>query len=241
MNEPATTEYGARPQRTDVRPALRPTRLLLSLLVTAASVFVAAAILPGFDVGSFWAALLAALVIGLLSAVLGPLVAGLQLPFTLATSFLLVLALDAAILLLADRITDEAVVVDGFWWALLAALGISAVSTALGVVAGTDDDDAYTIRVTQRIARRSGERIATDAPGILFLEIDGLSQARSCSARCGTATPRRWRAGSPTARTGSSSGRPTSRPRPAPARRGSCSGRTRTSRPSAGWRRRRGD
>ena len=48
--------------------------------------------------------------------------------------------------------------------------------TALEVVAGTNDDDVYTIRVIQRIARRSGERTETDEPGILFLEIDGLAK-----------------------------------------------------------------
>ena len=169
-------EYGATPSRADVRPKLRVTRLLLSLFVTAASVFLAAAILPGFDVGDFWAALLAALVIGLLTAVLSPLVAAVQLPFTVATSFLMVLVLDAVILLAADRLTEQAVVVDGFWWALLAALVISAVSTVLEVVAGTNDDDAYTLRVIQRIARRSGERTETNEPGMLFLEIDGLAQ-----------------------------------------------------------------
>ena len=58
----AASEYGARPARTDVRPKLRPTRMLLSLLVSAASVFLAAGILPRFDVGDFWEALLAALV-----------------------------------------------------------------------------------------------------------------------------------------------------------------------------------
>src|SRR6187401_1908846 len=169
-------EYGATPSRADVRPKLRVTRLLLSLFVTAASVFLAAAILPGFDVGDFWAALLAALVIGLLTAVLSPLVAAVQLPFTVATSFLMVLVLDAVILLAADRLTEQAVVVDGFWWAVLAALVISAVSTVLEVVAGTNDDDAYTLRVIQRIARRSGERTETNEPGMLFLEIDGLAQ-----------------------------------------------------------------
>ncbi|MGH3076958.1 MAG: phage holin family protein, partial [Gaiellaceae bacterium] len=178
MSEPDTSlrEYGASPQRNDVTPSLRPTRLVLSLLVTALSVFLAAAILPGFDVGTFWQALFVALAIGLLSAALSPVVAAVQLPFTVATSFLLLLALNAAILLIADQISEGAVVVDNFWWALLAALVISAISTALEVVAGTNDDDAFTIRVIQRIARRSGERVETSEPGILFLEIDGLAK-----------------------------------------------------------------
>ena len=135
----------------------------------------AAGILPGFDVGDFWTTLAAAIFIGALNAVLAPLVAALKLPFTVATSFLLLLALDAGLLLAADELTDE-ITVDGFWWALVAALVISALSTALGVIAGVNDDDTYTIRVIQRIARRSGERVETDVPGIVYLEIDGLSR-----------------------------------------------------------------
>ena len=51
----------------------------------------------------------------------------------------------------------------------------SAVGVGLDVLFGTNDDDTYTFRVIQRIARRSGDRVMTDAPGILFLEIDGLA------------------------------------------------------------------
>jgi len=169
-------EHGATPRRGDVSPKLRPTRLFLTLLVTAVSVFVAAGILPGFDVGSFWAALLVALLIAVLNVILAPLVGAIQLPYTVATSFLMMLVLDAAFLLIADAISEGAVIIDGFLSALVAALVISAVSTALEVVAGSNDDDAYTIRVIQRIARRSGERVVTEVPGILYLEIDGLAK-----------------------------------------------------------------
>src|SRR5687767_5020826 len=163
------------PGRERIRPQLRPARLVLSLLVSAVSFFLAAGMLPGFDLPGFWNALLAALVVAALNAVLTPLVAAIRLPFTVATSFLAVLVLDAALLLVVDRISD-AVEVDGFWWALLAALVLSAIATVLEVIAGTNDDDAYTIRVIQRIAGRSGERVETDEPGILYLEIDGLSR-----------------------------------------------------------------
>ena len=79
-------------------------------------------------------------------------------------------------LLIVDALTASAVEVDGFGSALIAALVISAVMTALEVVAGTNDNDVYTIRMIQRIVRRSGERTESDEPGILFLEIDGLAQ-----------------------------------------------------------------
>ena len=45
----------------------------------------------------------------------------------------------------------------------------------LEVIFGTNDDDTYTIRVIQRIAKRGGDQERTDVPGILFLEIDGLA------------------------------------------------------------------
>ena len=53
---------------------------------------------------------------------------------------------------------------------------ISAVSTALEAILGTNDDDAYSLRVVHRVARRSGEQVKTEVPGILYLEIDGLSK-----------------------------------------------------------------
>jgi uncharacterized membrane protein YvlD (DUF360 family) len=150
--------------------------LLLSLLVSAASVFLAAGILPRFDVGDFRVALLAALVIGALNAILAPLVAAVRLPYTVATSFLLLLVLNAALLRVVDALTEGAVELGGFGSGIVAALVITAIATVLEVVAGTNDDDAYMIRVIQRIARRSGERIETDVPGIVYLEIDGLSK-----------------------------------------------------------------
>ena len=172
----AADQYGEAPTRADIRPTLRPTRMLLSLLVSAASVFLAAAILPRFDVGNFWEALLAALVIAALNAVLSPLVAAIRLPYTVATSFLLLLALNAVVLRIVDAATSGAIDVDGAGAAILAALVISAVSTALEVAAGTNDDDVYMLRVIQRIARRSGEKVETDVPGIVYLEIDGLAK-----------------------------------------------------------------
>ena len=104
----------------------------------------------------------------------------------------------------------------------------------------TNDDDTYTLRVIQRIARRQGGGSAHRRARASSSSRSTGSRCRCCGARCATATRRTWRAGSPRARTGWSSGRPTSRRRPARARPGSCSARTRTSPRSAGSRRRPG-
>jgi uncharacterized membrane protein YvlD (DUF360 family) len=168
------TEYGEAVSWQPERPRIKPLRLLLSWFLTAAALWIAAAILPGVDIEGAWEALGVALVVGVLNAVLPPLLAALRLPFMLAVGFVLVLALDAVVLTLASDLLENTFSVDSFGWALLAALVVAAISVLLEVVFGTNDDDTYTLRVVQRIARRQGgER--TDEPGIVFLEIDGLA------------------------------------------------------------------
>ena len=58
----------------------------------------------------------------------------------------------------------------------MVALVAAAVTVVLEVLLGTNDDDVYSLRVTQRIARRSHRRAVTDVPGIIYLEIDGLAR-----------------------------------------------------------------
>jgi uncharacterized membrane protein YvlD (DUF360 family) len=157
------------------RLRIRPLRLLLTWVVSAVALLVAAWIVPGAHVNGFLSALAAAAVIAVLNAVLAPLLAAIRLPLTLVFGFLLVLVLDALMLLAADDITNGDLSVDGFWWALLVAFVASAVTLVIQVVVGIDDDTEFSYRVVQRIARRSGDPIRTDAPGIVFLEIDGLA------------------------------------------------------------------
>jgi uncharacterized membrane protein YvlD (DUF360 family) len=158
-----------------VRPKIKPIRLVVSWLVAAAALFIAAWIVPHVEIRTFLGALLVSLVIAVLNAAILPLVAAIRLPLTLVLGFLIVLVLDALMLLAASSITDNAIEVDSFWWALLTALIASAVTVVLDVLFGTNDDDTYTLRVIERIARRSGERVETEVPGVVFLEIDGLA------------------------------------------------------------------
>jgi uncharacterized membrane protein YvlD (DUF360 family) len=156
-------------------PRVRPLQLLVSWGFSALALLVACWIVPGAHINSFGSALLAALVIAVLNAILPPMVAALRLPLTLVFGFLLILVLDALMLLAADNLTDGDLAIDGFWWALLVALVASAATLVLHVLAGVDDDSEWSYRVVQRIARRTADVSETDAPGIIFLEIDGLA------------------------------------------------------------------
>jgi uncharacterized membrane protein YvlD (DUF360 family) len=135
---------------------------------------VAAGILPGVHIDDFWGALLIAAIVAVLNAIIPPVLAALRLPLTLVLGFLLVLIADAVILLVAADVTDGVLRVDSFGWALLTALVVAAVSVVLAVIFGASGD-ASSFRLAQRIARRQGIMAATDVPGIIYLEIDGLA------------------------------------------------------------------
>ncbi len=147
---------------------------MLGVAIAVAALLAASWILPGFEVAGLRPAFALVIVIGVLNAIVPPLVAALRLPLTLVVGFVLVLALDAVLLMVGAELLDS-VEVAGFGSALVAALVIAATTTLLQALAGIDDDDSFGVRRTQRIARRAGTVEHTDVPGILYLEIDGLA------------------------------------------------------------------
>jgi uncharacterized membrane protein YvlD (DUF360 family) len=167
--------YGERPVWEPELPRLHVGRLLLGWVVGAFSVAAAGWLLPGVALGATGAAFSVAAAIAVLNALLPPVLAALRLPFMVAIGFLLVLVADALVLQAAANALPGDIRIDGFADALAAALVIAAVSLCLQIVLGTNDDDAYTLRVTRRIARRQGGGERSDVPGIVFLEIDGLA------------------------------------------------------------------
>jgi len=166
--------YGEAPGWKPERPRFRLGQLVLGWLLGAVALLVATELVPGASDSTFRTALVAAALVALLNAVLPPLVAALRLPFTALLGFFLVLFVDAGMLLLVGRVSSG-LTIDSFWSALAVALAAAAVGVVLSVLFGTNDDDVYSLSVVQRIARRSGERVVTDTPGIVFLEIDGLA------------------------------------------------------------------
>jgi uncharacterized membrane protein YvlD (DUF360 family) len=156
-------------------PRLRPVRLVAAWLASALALLIATEVVAGAAVKGIGGAFIVVAVVAVLNAVLPPLVAALRLPFTAIAGFLLVLALDAAMLLIAADVAPDELQVDDFGAALLVSLIAAAVSAGISAILGIDDDYTYTLRVARRVARRQGKPTHTDAPGILFLEIDGLA------------------------------------------------------------------
>jgi uncharacterized membrane protein YvlD (DUF360 family) len=164
------------PVRWDpARLKLRPFRIVVLWIVGAIAVWVAADLVAGVSLETAGSAFLAAALIAILNALVPPVIAALRLPLALVTGFFAVLAADALILQAASSIAPAHIHVASFGDALVAALLIAAISLVLQVMLGLNDDDQYNLRVTRRIAKRQGAVAATDEPGIIFLEIDGLA------------------------------------------------------------------
>src|SRR4051812_16071068 len=111
--------YGEQVQWEPAKPRLRPVRLAVSWIVSAAAVWVAAWLVQGVSLDRAGAAFVAAALIAILNAVLPPLLAALRLPFALLSGFLLVLFADAAILRIASSLVPSDIHVSSFGSALL--------------------------------------------------------------------------------------------------------------------------
>lgn len=98
--------------------------LLLRLLVVAFGLWLAAALVPGIEVQGLWTLLGAALLLGIVNAVVRPLLVILTLPITLLTLGLFLLVVNAAMLGLVAWMFDN-FTISGFWPAVLGSIVVS--------------------------------------------------------------------------------------------------------------------
>ena len=157
------------------RPRLRLRSVMLGWTLAAAGLLAAAVLLPGLRVDGVLGAFGVVAVIGVLNALTVPAIARIRLPFTVLSGFLLVLVFDAAVLWIASDLVRDSVTVDSFGWAFAGALAAAAATLVFQIALGVNNDDMYSLRVIERMTRRSGKQVRTDKPGIVFVEIDGLA------------------------------------------------------------------
>jgi uncharacterized membrane protein YvlD (DUF360 family) len=154
-----------------------PARLLraaLVLLADALALLLLAAVLPGFHLDRPAAALATAVVVGALNAVVWPLLARFALPLSVMTLGLAALVLNGALVAVAIAIVPGAAI-DDVWTGIAVVLGLTVLTALLTSLLAIDEDESWYRNVVRRQARRRGERIESDVPGVIFLEIDGLA------------------------------------------------------------------
>lgn len=104
------------------------TTLVVKWLVSALAIFAVGSFLPGIHVSDYMTALWAALALGILNAVVRPVILILTLPINLITLGLFTFILNGFVFWLATQFVSG-FHADGFWWAVLGALLVSVIST----------------------------------------------------------------------------------------------------------------
>lgn len=101
--------------------------MIIHWIVGAIVIFSIAYVLPGVHVANFTAALIVALALGVINAIIKPVLIILTLPITILTLGLFALVLNALLILLVSAIVPG-FVVDGFLWALVFGVVLSIVN-----------------------------------------------------------------------------------------------------------------
>lgn len=101
--------------------------ILINLLLSTLAVIISAYVLPGVHVSSFLTAMVVAIVLGILNAVIKPLLVLLTLPITIMTLGLFTFIINGIVILLVSSLVPG-FQVDGFGWAILFSIVLSLVS-----------------------------------------------------------------------------------------------------------------
>jgi putative membrane protein len=110
-------------------------RLLLNWLLSAISLLIVSHLVPGFHLHGFTAALIAALVIGLVNATLGLFLKIITLPLTFLTLGIFWWVINALMLMFASFLLAPDFVVSGFWPAFWGAIVLSLINMVLKAIA----------------------------------------------------------------------------------------------------------
>ncbi|HEV3087641.1 MAG TPA: phage holin family protein [Candidatus Elarobacter sp.] len=105
---------------------------LIRLVVNAVALIAVAYIVPGIHISGFGAALIAALILGIVNAILRPILIILSLPLEIVTLGLFTLVINALLFWLVGAL-HVGLTVDGFWPAFWGALVMSIVSWVISL------------------------------------------------------------------------------------------------------------
>ncbi len=115
---------------------------LIRGLVTALGLWVASAIFSGVHSTGFLSLLGAGLLLGIVNAIVRPIVVVLTLPITIFTLGLFLLVINALMVLLVSKMMGG-FSVDSFWWAMITAIVVTVIGWAANAFIGPRGFERY--------------------------------------------------------------------------------------------------
>lgn len=109
--------------------------IIVSWIIYAIAIYLTDYFLVGIHIADFTTALVASIGLGLINAIIKPILLILTLPLNILTLGLLTFVINALMVLLAAQIVPG-FGVDNFWWALLFSLVLSVINGILSAIIG---------------------------------------------------------------------------------------------------------
>jgi len=151
-------------------------RAAVSFVVAFVSLGVTAAILPGLSVDTPLALAAAVIVIGLLGALLRPVLLALVAPISLILMLIVALAFQVFTILALVPLVPG-VHVHNVLDATIAAITFAIISSLFTWLLSLDSDDSYYSMLVRRLVSRRPEATHTDKPGLVIVQVDGLAHS----------------------------------------------------------------
>ena len=153
-------------------------RTIVVFIGNAIALYLANFLGIGFSINSFSAALILALILGIINTLFWPLLTRILMPFLVLTFGVGSLVLNGVILVLLQGTVDYQI---GGWGLILVPLIMALITTLLSFVLTADDESAY-YRAVFRDAEKHRKGDVKDYPGVIIVEIDGLAKNVLCEA-----------------------------------------------------------
>ncbi len=149
-------------------------RALLTLVASALALEIVATLSPNLTLGGPEALLLAALLLTILNAIARPILLLVLSPFPVIVLQVAGLVVEVLVVLAIGRFVPG-VEVNGLGAAIFDAVVLSALHAVFAEVLRASDDDSYHGTQVRRLAAREFGRPRIPDPGLLMIQIDGLS------------------------------------------------------------------
>ncbi|GAB1421453.1 phage holin family protein [Anaerolineales bacterium] len=149
-------------------------RVLFLWIVESVSLFVLAPILPGLVIESWQSTLLLTAVIGLVNATLRPIIVGILSRFSLIIFLTTNFIINGLVIIFFSEFIPG-VYVATVWTTIWMSIAMTLANTLCSELLSLNDASSYYYYITKQQLKRFGNIQETDVPGLIILEIDGLS------------------------------------------------------------------
>jgi uncharacterized membrane protein YvlD (DUF360 family) len=148
---------------------------IVTFVVGLAALYLADLLLPGLQVNQLSDAVLAVLVVVVVGALVRPVLRGFAMLLGWAGVFLLAVFGEAVVVGLGLWLTPG-VEISGFGTAFVASWIVAFVLTVAQWAQGVNEDEEFVGRIVRFGRRRFHDATTTDQPGVVFVQLDGVSE-----------------------------------------------------------------